>query len=101
LNWAWAAAAKKSAAAARLRTRLARLLKAAMRWASARKRGMAIGRLPIGHCNERTLGKLQLLAVAAAVGHPLTPFVVGKEGGGDNEDGENAEEDFHGAFRIA
>jgi hypothetical protein len=31
----------------------------------------------------------------------LTPFVVGKEGGGDNEDGENAEEDFHGAFRIA
>jgi len=31
----------------------------------------------------------------------LAPFVVGKEGGGDEEDSEDAEEDFHGVYRIA
>ncbi len=35
------------------------------------------------------------------MGHPLTPFVVGDEGNGDDEDGENAEENLHDAFRIA
>jgi hypothetical protein len=35
------------------------------------------------------------------VSYPLTPFVVGEEAGGDDEDGENAEEDFHGVLRIA
>ncbi len=41
------------------------------------------------------------MAVAAAGGNPLAPFVVGEEGGGDEEDGEDAEEDLHGVFRIA
>ena len=42
-----------------------------------------------------------LLAVAAAGGYPLTPLVVGKKRGGNNEDGKNTEDDFHGIFRIA
>ena len=41
------------------------------------------------------------MAVAAAGGDPAAPFVVGDEGGGDKEDGEDAEEDLHGLFRIA
>lgn len=40
-------------------------------------------------------------AVATAGCHPLAPFVVGEEGGGDDEEGENAEEDLHSVFRIA
>jgi hypothetical protein len=31
--------------------------------------------------------------------HPLTPFVVGEKGGGDEEDGEDAEEKLHGRSR--
>ena len=42
-----------------------------------------------------------LLAVAAAGGHPLAPFVVSEKTGGDGEDSEDAEEDLHGVFRIA
>jgi hypothetical protein len=34
-------------------------------------------------------------------GHPLTPFVVGEERGGNDKDDENTEDDFHGIFRIA
>jgi len=41
------------------------------------------------------------LTVAAAGGDPLTPFVVGEKGRGDDENGENAEEDFHSVYRIA
>ena len=41
------------------------------------------------------------MPVAAADGHPLAPFVVGKQGGSDEEDGEDTEEDLHGVFRIA
>jgi hypothetical protein len=43
----------------------------------------------------------KLLAVAAAGCYPLTPFVVGKKQGGNDESGEYAENDFHGIFRIA
>src|ERR1035438_824675 len=46
-------------------------------------------------------GAAGLLAVAAAGGDPLAPFVVGDERGGYEDDGEDAEEDFHGWFRIA
>ena len=46
-------------------------------------------------------GGAGLLAIAAAGGDPLAPFVVGDERGGYEDDGENAEEDFHGWFRIA
>jgi hypothetical protein len=42
-----------------------------------------------------------LLAIAAARSHPLTPFVVGDEGGGNDKNSENAEEYLHGIFRIA
>jgi hypothetical protein len=42
-----------------------------------------------------------LLAVAATSGHPSTPFVISEEGGDDDENGENAEEYLHVAFRIA
>ena len=42
-----------------------------------------------------------LLAVAAACSHPLTPFIVGDEGGGYYKNSENAEEYLHGLFRIA
>jgi hypothetical protein len=31
----------------------------------------------------------------------LAPFVVGNEGGGDEDDGKDAEENLHGEFRIA
>jgi hypothetical protein len=41
------------------------------------------------------------LAVTAAGGHPLAPFVVGQDGGGDHDEDDDAEENFHGAFRIA
>ncbi len=41
-----------------------------------------------------------LLAVAAAGRDPPTPFVIGKERGGDDDNGENAEKDFHGVFII-
>ena len=41
------------------------------------------------------------MTVAAAGGDPLAPFVVGEEGRGDDENGENAEENFHSVFRIA
>ena len=44
---------------------------------------------------------MELLAVALAGGDPLTPFVVGVEGGGDEEDGEDGEGEFHGGYRIA
>lgn len=44
---------------------------------------------------------IQLLAVAAAGGHPAAPFVVGNEGRDDQNDGENSEKDLHGFFRIA
>jgi len=44
---------------------------------------------------------MELLAVALAGGDPLTPFVVGVEGGGDEEDGEDGEGEFHGEYRIA
>jgi hypothetical protein len=43
---------------------------------------------------EKLLGN-KLLAVATAGGHPATPFVVGEDGEGDEDEGENAEEDFH------
>ncbi len=42
-----------------------------------------------------------LLAIAAARSHPLTPFVVGDKGGGNEKNSENAEEYLHGIFRIA
>jgi hypothetical protein len=42
-----------------------------------------------------------LLAVAAPGGDPSAPFVIGKEGGGDENDGKDAEEYLHGVFRIA
>jgi len=42
-----------------------------------------------------------LLAVAAAGGHPLAPLVIGEDGDGDHEDGENTEENLHVTFRIA
>ncbi len=31
----------------------------------------------------------------------MTPFVVGEDGGGDEDDGEDAEEDLHDVLRIA
>ena len=57
----------------------------------------------MGHCNGIWAGKLLLqrkfkglLAVAAAGGHPLTPFVVADQRGGDYEDSEDAEKSLHG-----
>jgi hypothetical protein len=41
------------------------------------------------------------LPAATAGGHPLTPFVIGDQGSGDEDDGENAEKNLHGVFRIA
>lgn len=35
------------------------------------------------------------MPVAAPVGHPLAPFVVGQEGCGDDQDGQNGEENLH------
>jgi hypothetical protein len=46
-------------------------------------------------------GSRSLVFARPVIGHPLAPFVVGKEGGGDEEDSEDAEEDFHGVYRIA
>jgi hypothetical protein len=43
---------------------------------------------------EKLLGN-KLLTVATAGGHPATPFVVGEDGEGDEDEGEEAEEDFH------
>jgi hypothetical protein len=39
--------------------------------------------------------KSPLLAVAASVGHPFAPFVVGDKGGGYEGDDEDAEEELH------
>jgi hypothetical protein len=39
--------------------------------------------------------KVVLLAVAAAVGHPFAPFVISKDGAGDDEESEDAEENLH------
>jgi hypothetical protein len=36
-----------------------------------------------------------LLPVATAGCHPLAPFVVSENGGGDENESENAEEDLH------
>ena len=41
------------------------------------------------------------MAIATASGHPLTPFVVGEEGAGDDQDDEDGEQDSHDIFRIA
>jgi hypothetical protein len=41
------------------------------------------------------------MAIAAAGGHPLTPFVVSEKRNGNNEDGENADKNLHGVYRIA
>jgi hypothetical protein len=35
------------------------------------------------------------LLVGFAGGHPLAPFVVGVEGAGQEEDGDDSEEEFH------
>jgi len=35
------------------------------------------------------------LPVAAPVGHPFTPFVVGDEGCGDQDDSEDGEKNLH------
>lgn len=42
-----------------------------------------------------------LAMVSSTGGHPLPPLVVGKDGGNDDENGENAQENLHGVFRIA
>jgi hypothetical protein len=39
--------------------------------------------------------KAVLLAVAAAVGHPFSPFVVGDKGGDYEGDDEYSEEELH------
>ena len=49
-----------------------------------------------GSLRNIVTGEMELLAVALAGGDPLTPFVVGVEGGGDEEDGDGGEEDLHG-----
>jgi len=54
-----------------------------------------------GSLRNIVTGEMELLAVALAGGDPLTPFVVGVEGGGDEEDGEDGEGEFHGGYRIA
>jgi len=46
-------------------------------------------------------GPRGLVFVRGVIGYPLAPFVVGEERGGDDENSENAEDDFHGHFRIA
>jgi len=42
-----------------------------------------------------------LLAIVATGGHPLTPFVVSEKRNSNNEDGENADKNLHGVYRIA
>jgi hypothetical protein len=42
-----------------------------------------------------------VVPIAAPRSYPLPPFVISDEQGGDEEDGENAEEDLHGLSRIA
>ncbi len=37
--------------------------------------------------------------IATAGGHPLAPFVVGKEGACNDDDGEDGENDFHESSR--
>ena len=54
-------------------------------WAGQTKRCMAVGRLPMGHCNGREGGRLGSLAVMpggplSPCRHPLPPFVVGEDG---------------------
>jgi hypothetical protein len=43
----------------------------------------------------------ELTPIVAAGGHPSTPFVVGEDEDGKENDREDTEEDFHGVFRIA
>jgi hypothetical protein len=47
----------------------------------------------MGDCNGGKAAKS--LPVASAGSHPLTPFVVGNQGGGDENYGENAEKNLH------
>jgi hypothetical protein len=42
-----------------------------------------------------------LLTIAAAVGYPFAPFVVGEEGDDYQDNGENCEHELHGGLRIA
>jgi len=44
---------------------------------------------------------IRLLAIAFAGGDPLTPFVIGEEGAGDDDSDNDGEKDFHGVLRIA
>ena len=48
-----------------------------------------------GGKRKNCAGTSELLPVAAAGGHPAMPFVVGEDGEGDEDEGENAEENFH------
>ena len=41
------------------------------------------------------------MAIAFAGGDPLTPFVVGIEGGDDDDYDKDGEENFHDRFSIA
>ena len=41
-----------------------------------------------------------MVAVAAAGGHPLAPLVVGEDGSGDDQKGDNGEQDLHHRFQV-
>ena len=43
---------------------------------------------------------IRLLAIAFAGGDPLTPFVIGEEGAGDDDSDNDGEKDFHGAQSV-
>jgi hypothetical protein len=101
-NWAQTHGTIKSAAVTRLSKRLYRLVKAKKRLAGTKYLDIAVRRLPLNDCTvPNSENFIVLLAIAAADSHPLTPFIVGDERDSDDEDGENAKENLHDAFRIA
>jgi hypothetical protein len=41
------------------------------------------------------------ILLGSSRGHPLTPFVIGKQRNNDKDNGENAQEKLHDILRIA
>ncbi len=56
---------------------------------------------PYLHCNGRDAEELRLVAVAAACGYPLAPFVIGNYQYGYQDNRDDDDDDLHDQFRIA